>query len=76
MLRDERLRLAIEAAAQYDCSQTKEKNDEEYEGIVQQHKARATKILYDMRSTLSNFLLRYSDCLWFHNAVDALTRTM
>ena len=62
VLRDERLRLAIEAAAQYDYSQTDEKSDEVYKGIVQQHKARATKILYDMHSTLSNFLLRYSDC--------------
>ena len=76
VLRDERLRLAIEAAAQYDYSQTDEKNDEVYKGIVQKHKARATKILYDMRSTLSDFLLRYSDSLWFHNAADALTRTM
>lgn len=76
VLRDERLRLAIEAAAQYDYSQTDEKNDEVYKGIVEQHKARAMKILYDMRSTLSDFLLRYSDCLWFYNAVDALTRIM
>lgn len=58
VLRDERLRLAIEAAAQYDYSQTDEKGDEVYKGIVQQHKARATKLLYDMRSTLSDFLLR------------------
>jgi hypothetical protein len=76
VLRDERLQLAIEAAAQYDYSQTDEKSDEVYKGIVEQHKARATKILYDMHSTLSDFLLRYSYCLWFHNAVDALTRTM
>jgi hypothetical protein len=61
VLRDERLRLAIEAAAQYDYSQTDEKGDEVYKGIVQQHKARATKLLYDMRSTLSDFLLRYSN---------------
>ena len=58
VLRDERLRLAIAAAAQYDYSQTDEKNDEVYKGIVQKHEARATKILYDMRSTLSDFLLR------------------
>lgn len=76
VLRDERLQLAIEAAAQSDYSQTEEKNDEVFKGIVQQHKTRATKILYDMHSTLSDFLLRYSDCLWFHNAADTLTRTM
>lgn len=67
VLRDERLRLAIEAAAQNDYSQTDKKNDEVYKGSVQQHEARATKILYDMRSTISDFLLRYSDYLWFHN---------
>jgi hypothetical protein len=61
VLRDERLQLAIEAAAQYDYSQADEKGDEVYKDIVHQHKARATKILYDMRSTLSDFLLRYSD---------------
>lgn len=76
VLRDERLRLAIEAAVQYEYSQTVEKSDEVYKGIVQQHEARATRILYDMRSTLSDFLLRYSDCLWFQNRADALTRTM
>jgi hypothetical protein len=76
VLRNERLQLAIEAAAQYDYSQTDKKNDEVYKGIVQQHEARATKILYDMRSTISDFLLRYSDCLWFHNAADAFTRIM
>jgi len=76
VLRDERLQLAIEAAAQNDYIQTDEKNDEVYKGIVQRHEARATKIVYDMRSTISDFLLRYSDCLWFHNAADALTGTV
>jgi len=58
VLRDERLQLAIEAAAQNDYIQTDEKNDDVYKGIVQRHKARATKIVYDMRSTISDFLLR------------------
>jgi hypothetical protein len=63
VLRDERLRLAIEAAAQYDYNQTDEKSDDVYKGIVEQHEARASKILCDMRSTISDFLLRYRDCL-------------
>jgi hypothetical protein len=69
VVKDERLRQAIEAAAQHDYSKTGEEDDEVYKGILQGHEARATKILYDMRSTLSDFLLRYSRSffLWHCN---------
>jgi hypothetical protein len=69
VLKDERLRQAIEAAAQYDYSKTGEEDDEVYKGILQGHEARATKILYNMRSTLSDFLLRYNSpfSLWYYN---------
>jgi hypothetical protein len=63
VLRDERLRQAIEAAAQNDYSRTGEKDDEVYKSIVKRHESRATKILYDMRSTMSDFLLRYDSLM-------------
>jgi hypothetical protein len=68
VLKDERLWQAIEAAAQNDYGRTGEKDDEVYKGIAKQHKLRATKILYDMRSTMSDFLLRYDNsfCSWYH----------
>jgi hypothetical protein len=70
VLRDERLQQAIEAAAQYDYSNTGEKDDKVYKDILQQHQTRAIKILYNMRSTLSDFLLRYDNrfCSWSLNA--------
>jgi hypothetical protein len=58
VVKDEQLREAIEAAAQHDYSKTGEEDDELHKDILQRHEARATKILYDMRSTLSDFLLR------------------
>jgi hypothetical protein len=66
VVKDERLRQIIEAAAQHDYSKTGEDDAEVYKGILQRHEARGTKILYDMRSTLSDFLLRYNSSfsLW------------
>jgi hypothetical protein len=61
VVKDERLQQAIEAAAQHDYSKIGEKDDELYKSILQGHETRAIKILYDMRSTLSDFLLRYSN---------------
>ncbi|PSN51272.1 hypothetical protein C0J52_11784 [Blattella germanica] len=58
VLRDERLHQAVQMAAKQDCGQLGEES-EEYMGLVQRHEDRATKILYDMRSTLSDFLLRW-----------------
>jgi hypothetical protein len=58
VLKDEQLRQTIEAAAQLDYSKTGSKDDEVYRGILRGHEARAAKILYSMRSTLSDFLLR------------------
>jgi hypothetical protein len=58
-LKDERLRQAIEAAAYNDYGRTGENDNDVYKGIVKQHESRATKIIYNMHSTLSDFLLRY-----------------
>lgn len=67
VLKDERLRQAIETAAQSDYGKTGEKDDEMYKGIVKRYESRATKILHDMHSTLSDFLLRYDSpfCSWY-----------
>lgn len=65
VVKDERLRQAIEAAAQHDYSKTGEEDDEVYKGILQGHEARAVKILYDMQSTLSDFLLRVTSWLLY-----------
>ncbi|KAJ9597799.1 hypothetical protein L9F63_011341, partial [Diploptera punctata] len=54
IMHDERLRQAIETAAKQDCGE----DADEYSKVVQQYEHRATNILYNMRSTLSDFLLR------------------
>ncbi|PNF43320.1 Glycerol-3-phosphate acyltransferase 1, mitochondrial [Cryptotermes secundus] len=65
VVKDEQLRQVIEAAAKDDYSKIGEEDDEVYKGILQGHEARATKILYDMRSTLSDFLLRVTSWLLY-----------
>ena len=54
VLRDESLRQTIEMAAKEGCG---EKSDK-YALTLKQYEERTTNILYNMRSTLSDFLLR------------------
>lgn len=59
MLRDERLRDACEVAAEQDMNDLGEKNEELFRSFVHKHELRASRILDNMRSTLSDFLLRW-----------------
>ncbi|XP_069690176.1 glycerol-3-phosphate acyltransferase 1, mitochondrial isoform X3 [Periplaneta americana] len=65
VLRDERLRQAVEAAAQLDYGKPVDGDDPNYTGLLQRHEARATKILWDMRSTMSDFFLRVTSWLLY-----------
>ncbi|XP_063239985.1 glycerol-3-phosphate acyltransferase 1, mitochondrial isoform X2 [Bacillus rossius redtenbacheri] len=58
VLRDERLKQAIEAAVQEDMHEAKKTSDEDLIALRSYHSSRAQKILDRMRSKMSNFLLK------------------
>lgn len=60
---DERLKQAIKKTANQQYRDSKDIGDEFYMTLVKNNEKRARKILKDMRSTLSDFLLRYGS-LW------------
>lgn len=59
VLRDERLKSAIEKATIQQFQDSENSDDEFYHQLFKGNQGRARKLLYDMRSTLSDFLLRY-----------------
>lgn len=62
VLKDERLNNAIEKTAlqQFQDSDSSNDDDEFYQKLLKNNKQRAHKLLYGMRSTLSDFLLRFT----------------
>nr|CAI5833349.1 unnamed protein product [Callosobruchus analis] len=60
VLRDERLKKAVEKMAAQQFRDSDSNEDEYYQELVARNRKRARKLLYDMRSTLSDFLLRFT----------------
>ncbi|XP_067010408.2 glycerol-3-phosphate acyltransferase 1, mitochondrial isoform X2 [Anabrus simplex] len=58
VLRDERLRQAIEMAAQRDLTEAGTSDEKVYASLIKKHEKRAVDIVHNMKSTLSDFLLR------------------
>nr|CAD7197989.1 unnamed protein product [Timema douglasi] len=58
VLRDQRLKDTIEAAAFEDCKATGETGESQFNKFKSFHENRAFKIIETMRSTMSNFLLK------------------
>lgn len=58
VLHDERLREALQMATTKDLQDMDKADDETYQKQLKKNENRAKTILYDMRSTLSDFLLR------------------
>lgn len=59
ILKDERLKRAIKKATIQQFQDSEKSDDEFYNQLLKGNQRRAKKLLYDMRSTLSDFLLRY-----------------
>lgn len=60
VLRDERLKKAIEKTAIEQFHDVDGKDEEYFKKLIKNNEKRAYKLLYDMRSTLSDFLLRFT----------------
>lgn len=60
VLKDERLKEAITLTARDQCNQRGETSDEAHSKLVHQHEMRAKCLLEDMRSKLSDLLLRFT----------------
>nr|CAH7741119.1 unnamed protein product [Callosobruchus chinensis] len=60
VLKDERLKKAVEKMAAQQFRDSDSNEDEYYQELVERNRKRARKLLYDMRSTLSDFLLRFT----------------
>lgn len=60
VLKDERLKEAIAHTAQDQCNQRGETSREALEKLVHQHEMRAKRLLDEMKSKLSDFLLRFT----------------
>lgn len=60
VLKDERLKKAIEKTAIEQFHDLKSDSDTIYQKLIKNNEDRAYKLLYDMRSTLSDFLLRFT----------------
>lgn len=59
VLRDERLKQAVEKMTLQQFQDSDKNDDEFYQKLLQSNQARAKKLLYDMKSTLTDdFLLR------------------
>lgn len=59
VLHDERLKRAIEKATVQQFQDSDNSNDEFFQQLHKSNEKRAKKLLFDMRSTLSDFLLRW-----------------
>lgn len=59
IMKDERLKHAIEKTAVQQFKESRSSDDEFYQTLLKNNEKRAQRILKDMRSTLSDFLLRY-----------------
>lgn len=60
VLRDERLKKAIEKTTIEQFHDVNGKDEEYFKKLIKNNEKRAYKLLYDMRSTLSDFLLRFT----------------
>lgn len=59
VLKDDRVKTAVEKAAVQQFKDSDSTEDEYYQELIQKNQARAKKLTFDMRSTLSDFLLRF-----------------
>ncbi|XP_008197640.1 glycerol-3-phosphate acyltransferase 1, mitochondrial isoform X2 [Tribolium castaneum] len=60
VLKDDRLKKAIEKTALQQYQDSERNDDEFYQELLKNNHKRAKKLLYGMRSTLSDFLLRFT----------------
>ncbi|KAJ8974764.1 hypothetical protein NQ317_008203 [Molorchus minor] len=60
VLKDDRLKRAVEKVFVQQFKEQPEESDEIYQQLLKNNQKRAKKLLYDMRSTLSDFLLRFT----------------
>ncbi|RZC42703.1 glycerol-3-phosphate acyltransferase 1, mitochondrial [Asbolus verrucosus] len=60
VLKDDRLKHAIEKTALQQFQDSDKNDDEFYQELLKNNQKRAQKLLYGMRSTLSDFLLRFT----------------
>ncbi|XP_044743140.1 glycerol-3-phosphate acyltransferase 1, mitochondrial isoform X3 [Chrysoperla carnea] len=65
VLHDERLREALQMATTKDLQDMDKADDETYQKQLKKNENRAKTILYDMRSTLSDFLLRLTSWVMY-----------
>lgn len=65
VLRDERLRQAVEEAAKKDAQEEKVDKDSLYGVFLKKHEERATRVVMKMRSTLSDFFLRLTSWILY-----------
>lgn len=63
VLKDARVRHAIETTAVQQFQDSGNADDDFYQELLKSNERRARKLLEDMRSTLSDFLLKYVDAL-------------
>lgn len=59
VLKDDRVKSAIEKAALQQFKDSDSTEDEYYQELIRKNQNRAKKLTFDMRSTLSDFLLRF-----------------
>ncbi|XP_066158287.1 glycerol-3-phosphate acyltransferase 1, mitochondrial isoform X2 [Euwallacea fornicatus] len=65
VLKDDRVKTAVEKSAVQQFKDSDSNEDEDYQELVQKNFARAKKLTFDMRSTLSDFLLRFTSWILY-----------
>ncbi|XP_019771781.2 glycerol-3-phosphate acyltransferase 1, mitochondrial isoform X1 [Dendroctonus ponderosae] len=65
VLRDDRVKKAVERVAVQQLKDSDSTEDEFYQELIKKNQARAKKLVSDMRSTLSDFLLRFTSWILY-----------
>ncbi|XP_066253087.1 glycerol-3-phosphate acyltransferase 1, mitochondrial isoform X2 [Euwallacea similis] len=65
VLKNDRVKTAVEKSAVQQFKDSDSNEDEDYQELVQKNFARAKKLTFDMRSTLSDFLLRFTSWILY-----------
>ncbi|CAG9760439.1 unnamed protein product [Ceutorhynchus assimilis] len=65
VLKDERVKTAIEKAALQQLKDSDSNDDAMYQELIKKNERRASNLIFDMRSTLSDFLLRFTSWILY-----------
>ncbi|KAL1491850.1 hypothetical protein ABEB36_012385 [Hypothenemus hampei] len=65
VLKDDRVKNAVERTALQQFKDSESKEDDFYQKLIKKNQARATQLVSDMRSTLSDFLLRFTSWILY-----------